>query len=535
MTLSLELWVLGLLVAVAGLVMLSNMLGVPHPVLLIFGGLAFGLVPGAPEVEIPPDLVLLIFLPPILYSASFFSSPRALKANLGPITSLGVILVALTTVTVAVLARVVIGLPWAAAFVLGAVVSPTDVVAATAIAGRLGVPRRIVTILEGESLINDGTALVLYGVAVSAVVTGAFSLLDAGLEFALYGSGGAAIGLLVGWVISRLRRWIEDSRVEITVSLFTGYAAYVPAEEIGASGVLAAVSAGLYLGWRSPVMTAPRNRLQTFEIWQALPFLLNSVLFLLIGLQLPTVLGAISGEYPTAVVALYTALVSLAVIGTRLVWTFPTAYLPRLFSQQRLRYRLPSPPWQHTAVIAYTGMRGAVSLAAALAIPLTTQSGTPFPGRDLILFLTFCVILLTLVPQALSLPLIIRWLGLAGNQRTEEREEIEARLRSAEAALERLEKLEDEDWVREDTAGRMRDLYEYRRDRFAARRNGQPGVGEEYDSYEEHTLAYQHFRRELLSAEREALLRLRNEGRLSEGVRRRVERDLDLEDARLEI
>jgi CPA1 family monovalent cation:H+ antiporter len=390
-----------------------------------------------------------------------------------------------------------------------------------------------VTILEGESLINDGTALVLYRVAVSVVVTGVFSPVYAGLEFLLYGIVGAFIGLLVGWVISRVRQRIEDPLVEITISLVTPYAAYIPAEELGVSGVLAVVAAGVYLGWRNPETTAPRTRLQAFSVWEALPFLLNSVLFILVGLQLPNVLESISGEYSVTSVLLYAALVILAVIGTRLLWTFPTAYLPRYLSR-RLRERETYPPWRHVAVVAYTGMRGAVSLAAALAIPLTIQDGTAFPGRDLILFLTFCVILLTLVPQGLTLPFIIRHLGLSGEEDDEKREEVEARLRAAEAALEKIDELEDEGGVREDTAERMRDLYEYRRRRFLTLLEGQPENGEDED-YEGRSHNYQRFRRELLGAERAVLLQLRNEGRLSEEARRRVERDLDLEDARLEI
>jgi Na+/H+ antiporter len=328
MTGHLELWVLGLLAAVAGLVMLSNRLGVPYPVFLVLGGLALGLVPVVPMISLPPDLILLIFLPPLLYSAAFFSSPRDLKANLRPIASLSIGLVLLTMITVAVAAHLLVGLPWAAAFVLGAIVSPTDPVAATAVVGHLRAPRQIVTILEGESLINDGTALVLYSVAVSAVVTGSFSLANAGLKFALYGAGGTAIGLVVGWAISHVRRWIADPLVEITVTLFTPYAAYIPAEELGVSGVLAAVAAGLYLGWRNPETTAPRNRLQAFGLWEVLPFLLNSVLFILIGLQLPNILESISGEYTVTSVVLYAAVVSLAVIGTRLLWAFPATYIP---------------------------------------------------------------------------------------------------------------------------------------------------------------------------------------------------------------
>ena len=476
----------------------------------------------------------MLFLPPLLYSAAFFSSPRDLKANLRPIASLSIGLVLLTTVTVALTAHLIIGLPWAAAFVLGAIVSPTDPVAATSIAGRLGAPRQIVTILEGESLINDGTALVLYSVAVSAAVTGSFSLPGAVLEFVLYVTGGTAIGLVVGWAISRVRRRIGDPLVEITVTLFTPYAAYIPAEELGVSGVLAAVTAGLYLGWRNPETTDPRSRLQAFGLWEVLPFLLNSVLFILIGLQLPKILRSISDESSVSVVILYAALVGLAVIGTRLLWTFPATYLPRLLNRT-VRELNPYPSWQQTAVVAYTGMRGAISLAAALAVPLTVQNGSSFPGRDEILFLTFCVILLTLVLQGLSLPLLVRRLGLAGAEGEEVREETEARLRAAEAALARLEELADEGWVREDTTARMREVYEYRRQRFSARYGERAESEEGGDGYEERSLAYQRFRRELLRAEREALLRLRSEGRISDEVRRRVERDLDLDDARLEI
>jgi Na+/H+ antiporter len=535
----LELIIFGLLVAVAGFVLLSHILRVPYPIFLVVGGLALSLVPGLPSIELPPDLVLLIFLPPLLYSAAFFSSPYDLKANLAPIALLSIGLVLLTSVTVAVVAHIAIGLSWPAAFVLGVVVSPTDPVAFMAIAERLGMPRRILTILEGESLINDGTALVLYRAAVAAVVTGSFSILESGVSFVLSSIGGAVIGLSVGWVISRVRARVEDPLVETTIALFTGYAAYIPAEEVGASGVLAVVAAALYLGLRSPLMTSPRNRLQVFDVLEVMDFLLNSLLFILVGLQLSNIFSEFSNESPVKLV-LYAALVSLTVIGTRLLWTFPMTYLPHLLSR-RLHERYPYPPWQEVTIIAYTGMRGAVSLAAALSLPFTTESGTPFPSvtilepfpaRDLIIFLTFCVIMVTLVLQGLSLPFIIRRLGLE-HVGEEEREETEARLRAAEAALEKIEELEGEEWVRKDTAERMRDLYDYRRRRFATRYTGQPENGET-DDYEERTETYRRFRRELLGAERAALLRLRSEGRISDGVRRRVERDLDLEETRLD-
>ncbi len=531
MTAHLELMIFGLLVAVAGFALLSQASRVPYPVFLVVGGLALSLVPGLPSIELPPDLVFLIFLPPLLYSAAFFSSPRDLKAQLRPVAFLSLGLVVLTAVTVAVVGHLAIGLPWLAAFVLGVVVSPTDPVAVAATAERLGLPHNVVTILEGESLINDGTALALYRTAMTAAAAGSFSIFEVGSNFVLSGIGGAAMGLAVGWVISHVRTRVGDPLVETTIALFTGYAAYLPAEEIGASGVLAVVAAGLYLSWQSPKMTAPRNRLQVFEVLWVMDFLLNSVLFILIGLQLPTIFGELSDESPPTLI-LYAVLVSSAVVVTRLMWTFPMAYLPRRLSR-RVRERNPFPPWQQVTFVAYAGLRGAVSLAAALSLPLTTGSGEPFPGRDLIIFLTFCVILVTLVLQGLSLPFLVRRLGLEIDVE-EEREENEARLRAAEAALDRIEELESEEWVRQDTAERLRELYDYRRRRFAARYDGRFENGEE-DDYEERSLAYQHLRRELLSAERAVLLQLRDEGRISDKVRGRVERDLDLEDARLEI
>jgi Na+/H+ antiporter len=529
----LEIVVLGLLVAVAVLVLLADIARVPYPIFLVIGGLILGFVPSMPEIELAPDLVLLIFLPPLLYSAAFFSSLRDLRANIRPIGLLSVGLVLLTTVAVAGVAHGVMGLPWPAAFALGAIVSPTDPVAATTIAERLGVPRRIVTVLEGESLINDGTALVLYRVAVGAAVYGTFSLAETGLRFVLSILVGVAIGLAVGWVVASVRGRLENPLVEITISMFTGYAAYIPAEELGASGVLAAVAAGLYLNHRAPEIVSPRTRLQALAVWDVIIFMLNSILFILIGLQLPRILEGLSEE-PTSTLLLYAALVCLAVVGTRILWVFPATFIPRRLSRS-LRERDPSPPPQQVTIVAYAGMRGAVSLAAALALPLTIQGGAPFPGRDLIIFLTFCVILATLVLQGLSLPFLIRWLGLEDDG-TEDREEIMARFQAAEAALKRLKELSDEEWVREDTAERMRGLYDYRRRRFGAlTAEGSFDEDGDDEDYEERSAAFQRLRRELLEAERSVLLRLRSEGKIGEGAMRRVERDLDLEDQRLEI
>ena len=525
-----ELTLLGLMVAVVGLLLLAGRTRIPYPILLVLGGLAIGFVPGITTIELPPDLVLLIFLPPLLYGASFFSSLRELRANLRPISLLAFGLVLATTMSVALVAHTVVGLPWAVAFVLGAILSPTDPVAATAIAGRLGAPRRIVTIIEGESLINDGTALVAYRFALGAALSGSFSLWLAGIQFVLSAIGGVLVGLTVGFAVAAIRRRLDNPLVEITISLSTAYFAYLPAEALGVSGVLAAVTVGIFMGWRAPELISPGTRIQAFAIWEILTFLLNSVLFVLIGLQLRPLLEGLAGE-SAARLALYAVVVSAAVIVTRMVWVFVLTYVPRRLSRN-LRERDPYPQWQATFVVGWTGMRGAVSLAAALAVPETLAGGEPFPGRDLIIFLTFCVIVATLVFQGLSLPPLIRALDLEDDD-SEQQEETEARLRTAEAAIDRIDELAGEDWVRDDTADRLRGLYDYRRRRFATLLGETDGHGDETD-YEDRTGAFMRLRAELLQAERDTLLRMRNERRISDEVLRRVERDLDLEEARLE-
>jgi monovalent cation/hydrogen antiporter len=523
-----EVVLLVLLTGTAALVVLANRVSIPYPILLVIGGLALGLVPGLPDVTLDPDLVLLIFLPPLLYSAAFFSSLRELRVNLRPISLLAVGLVFATTASVAVVAHTLVGLSWEVAFVLGAIVSPTDPIAATAIARRLGAPRRVVTIIEGESLINDGTALVAYRFAVVAVVSGSFSLLDAGIEFALGIIGGAAVGLAVAWIVAHVRRKLEDPLTEITISLATAYFAYLPAELLGVSGVIAAVVAGVYLGWRSPELISPATRLQAFGTWEVLVFVLNGVLFILIGLQLPVVVDGLSGE-STGELLLYAAVVSAVVIATRFAWVYPATWLPRRLSAS-LRRRDPMPAWSSVFLVAFTGMRGGVALAAALALPLETDAGAPFPGRELVIFLAFSVVVVTLLLEGLSLPWVIRRLGLASGDEGEDWREAEARLRAAEAALDRIDELAGEDWVRDDTADRMRGVYEYRRRRFAARFDGSG----DHTAFEERSADYQRLRTELLEAERAMVLDLRAKGVINDEVMRRVERDLDLEHSRLE-
>jgi monovalent cation/hydrogen antiporter len=518
----LEPLLLGLMVAVAGLSVLARLVGVPYPILLVLGGLVLGFVPGMTEIELPPELVLVVFLPPLLYWAGFFSSPRDLRADARAISLAAVGLVLATTAAVAVAARAAVdGLSWPAAFALGAIVSPTDPLAATAIGRRLGVPRRLITYLEGESLVNDATALVAYRVAVTATLSGSFVAWQAGLRFVVGAAGGAAIGLLVGWLVAELRRRLDDPVVEIVVSVATGYVAYLPAEQLGVSGVLAAVTAGLYIGWRAPELSSPSTRLLGFSFWEIVVYLANAVLFILVGLQLHPILRELEGT-AVAVLAGQAVLVSVVVVAARLGWGFSVPYLVRLLDRrpsQRMR-RIGA---RERLVIGWSGMRGAVSLAAALALPLD------FPMRDLLLFLTFAVIFTTLVVQGLTLPALIRRLRVQGDG-AEEREELRGRLAAAQAALDRLDELAGEDWTRDDTVERLHGLYEFRRRRLKAR------AGKiEDDGAEDRSLAYQRLVRELLVAQRQAIVRLRNQGTISNEVMHRIERELDLEDTRLEI
>lgn len=497
--------------------------------MLVLGGLVLGFAPGIPDFELEPDLVLVIFLPPLLYGAAFFSSLRDLRANLRPVASLSIGLVLATMALVGVVAHTVIdGMSWAAAFTLGAVLSPTDPVAATAIAGRLGAPRRFVTVVEGESLINDATALILLKFAVAAVVAGSFSAPMAVGEFIGSSVGGVAIGIAVSWVIVRIRKPIDDPLTEITISLLTPYLAFLPADAAGASGVLAAVTSGIWLGWRASWLITPTTRLQSTAVWELLTFVLNAVLFVLLGTQLPGIIDAVSDDYSLGTLLLYGFTVSSAVIVVRFIYVFATAGLRRLVWNQARELKNPLAPWGETFLVAFTGMRGAVSLAAALTIPVVTDTGDDFPARDLIVLLVYVVILVTIVGQGLLLPLMIRIVGLDDGA-TNEAREAKARLKAAKAAIARLDELGSEAWVGEDSAARMKGQYEFRIRRFKAR------FDEDDDgAVEDRSQAYQRLRREALNAERAELIRLRDTGFLHTDVLHKIERDLDLEDARLD-
>jgi Na+/H+ antiporter len=519
---------LAILASGAGLLALAPILRVPYPILLVLGGLALGFVPGIPHVALQPNVVLVAILPPLLYSSAFFTSLRDLRRNVRPLSLLAIGLVFATMLTVAAVCHAAIsGMSWPVCFVLGALVAPTDAVAANAIASRLGIPRRLATLIEGESLVNDATALVAYRFAVAAVLTGTFSLSHATWRFVVDVLGGVAIGLAVGFVLRQIRRRLNHSPTEIAIALLSGYFAYLPAQAAGVSAVLAAVTVSVYVGWYTPELTNVETRLQGDAVWNILTFLLNALLFGLVGLQLRPILDSLSG-ISTGTLIGDAAIVSAAVIGTRLVWIYPATYLPRFLSR-RIRERDPYPPWQYPALIGWTGLRGAVTLAAALALPLTTRAGDPFPQRDLLIYLAFCVILATLVLQGLSLPLLIRLLNLEDDG-SAAKEETKARIYAADAALARLEELVAEDWVREDTAERLRGAYRFRQSRFSARFDA-----EDDGAIEQRSQDYQRLRRELLDAERRAVVELRRLGRINDDVMNLVQRDLDLEDARLDV
>src|SRR5437870_9031725 len=388
--------VLALLVGVTFLALLARRLDIPTPAVLVAGGLLVALVPGLPAVQFDPQLVFLVFIPPLLYLSSYLASYRDVRANLRPILLLGVGHVLFVTAVVAWVARLAVpGLPWASAFALGAVVSPPDVAAATAFLRRLPLPRRLVTILEGESMVNDAAAIVAYRVAVAAAVTGTFSFVRAGRRFVLVGAGGIMVGLAVGWLLGAVRRHIHDPEVENTISLLTGYAAYLPAERLGGSGILAVVATGLYLGRVGPRIVAADTRVQNVGMWDVVVFVLEGLIFIITGLALRPILGGLNGPFARELVS-GAVLVSLAIIVARFVWVFPATYLRRFLSA-RVRKRDPYSPWQVVAVVSWVGLRGADSLVLAAAIPTVTAAGTPFPGRDLIIAITFAVILVTLL------------------------------------------------------------------------------------------------------------------------------------------
>lgn len=510
-----------LLAVVLALTTVAQKILIPYPILLVIGGLILGVIPGLPTVTLSPNLVFLVFLPPILWSAAYFTSWREFRDNLRPISLLAVGLVLATTAAVAAVAHAMLpGIGWAEAIVLGAIVSPPDAVSATAIAKRLHIPRRVVTILEGESLVNDATALILYRAAVGVAVGGSFVLGETLIGFVL----AAVTGVVLGIAVSMATRWAicatEDSFTQIAITLLAPYVAWVLGELTHASAVLACVAGGLHVRRHFSAAVAPVTRLQAGIVWNLLVFLLNGFIFILIGLQLGALREAVpSNRFESLLVA--GALVSAAAIVVRLGWVPLAAVIPRLLSPS-LRAHDPLPAWSNLFVIGWTGMRGIVTLAAALALPVTTAAGAPFPFRAEIILLSFTVILATLVLQGLSLTPLIRALRLE-KDRGQEQEERRAREHAATAALGQLDKVAAEPWSTTDHVERLRVHYGRQLQRFS------PSGAMDADCSVEAGESFRRLRHETLTAEREALIGLRNDGTISDEVLHRLEHELDIE------
>ena len=511
------------LVAVALLALVARKIRVPYPILLTIGGLILALIPGLPSIRLDPQLVFNLFLPPLIYPAAVFTSWRDFRTNLRPILLLAIVLVLLTMAATACLFHSLVGLPLAVGFVFGALISPPDAVAALAVTQSLRVPRKIIVILEGESLINDATSFISFRFAVAAVLTGSFSLAQAGLQFLFVAAGGVCVGLAVGWLATQVQKRMDDPPVQTMFSLLTPYVAYFSGEAVHVSGILAVVIAGIYYGWRAPRILSGRMRLQALPVWEMVTFILNGVLFMLVGLQLPQVVRSLPPGSATHAAKL-AILVVLVMVLVRFAWIFGTNYLPRLLSEKsRRKNRI---PWQQTALIAWTGMRGADSLAGALAIPFLLPNGEPFPGRDLIILLTFCVIFATLVLQGLTLAPLVSWLGVVDDHVIEKEERL-ARLKANEAALARLEELESSNRARRETVERLRSEYVDRIRQLRIEDSDEQSVGRLFSP------DFEELAREMLQTERDAVIALRNEEAINDQALRRIQRDIDLAEARL--
>jgi CPA1 family monovalent cation:H+ antiporter len=515
-----------LLAAIVVVTVAARRFKMPYPIAFVIGGSLLAFVPNLPPIRLDPNWIFLIFLPPLLYAGGWTTDWAAFKANARAIGLLAVGLVVFTTAVVGALAHALAPeLGWGAAIVLGAIVSPPDAVAASAIFERFSVPSRVLAILEGEGLVNDATALVIYRFAVAAVVTGTFSPASAGLAFIGVSVGGVVLGLAAGWLTEgtlALRRFeLSDYQIDNAIQLIAPYAIYVSGELLGVSGVLATVTAGVVVSRRSHQMFSPEGRLVASAVWDLLIFLLNGLVFLLIGLQLRSILADPAFVERQVFVGLG---VSLAVILVRVAWVFPGTYLPRAFSRRiREREALPGP--QGVLVVAWSGMRGIVSLAGALALPMRTDGGAPFPGRNEIVFVTFCVIFVTLVFQGLSLIPLLKWLNISGDDLASR--EIEVRVSALRAAILRLRELEPgfqstEEW---EVEGRLLGEYEYRIAHLSGHLDG---------SLDAEAVAFDHrLQQEALTAERDEIVRLRDSGEIPDEIYRKVQYDLDLADERI--
>jgi len=515
-----------LLAVVTALAQVTDKVRIPYPILLVLAGIAIGLFPGLPVITLDPDVVFLVFLPPVLYAAAWSTSWPDFKESIRPISLLAIGCVLFTTVIVAIAAHYFIpDFGWVESFVLGAIVSPPDAVAATAATKGLKVPRRIITILEGESLVNDATGLIAYRYAVAAAASGTFIFWLAGINFFYVAGVGIITGILIGYLFFWIHKITPDNATtDTTFTLLAPYAAYLLAEELHSSGVLSVVAAGLFLSPRSSEVFSNRTRIQANAVWDTMIFILNGVIFILIGLQLPIILSHITSD-SIGTLFLYGALVSMAAVFARIIWVFPGTFLPHWFSKS-IRDREPDINVGSVSIIAWSGMRGIVSLAAALSLPLMVSGTKPFPNRDLIIFLTLCVIFVTLVFQGMTLRKLISWLGIkADNRHIKEEEHI--RLQLAAAVIEHIEENYSLD-LSEVVLSQIKSKYEIRIQRIRKDESQQHMTAAQIT--ELHRIQF-----ELINRERELILRLRKEGKVNDEVVRKIEYELDLEEARLEL
>ena len=514
-----------LLLCAVALGWLARRLNFPYPIALVLGGGALGFVPDLPPLPFEPHIILALVLPPILYQAALLTSWRDFKANARTIGLLAIGLVAVTTLAVGAALKLLLpDIPWAAAFVFGAIVSPPDIVAATTVLSRLNIPRRVVTVLEGESLVNDASALVLYKFAVAAVLTGTFSLFDAGVQFAGVSIGGILAGLAIGRLFVLIHQRLGDVSIEVLTSFLVPYVAYLVAESLQASGVLAVVAAGLVRGRHSPLIVSAEMRILARSTGNMLVFLVNTLVFGLMGMQLSASVARQAGHSALQLLAAGTLLSAVA-IAVRFAWIYPALYLPRALDAA-LRRREAAPPEAEYFIMSWCGMRGIVSLAAALALPAVLADGTPFPYRDLIIFFTFVVIAATLVVQGLTLPALIRRLHV-GTDWSEQEEQKNARGAMSKAAIAAIDALARQEKAAPDLAGRISA-------EFAEQAAGSPnpdGTGASMAA-QDAGLA-QRLRHAALAAERQELIRLWRENQISDEVLHRFEEDLDYQQAHL--
>ncbi len=496
----------------------ADRLEVPEAIVLVVLGVLASLIPQVPNIELPPNLVLFVFLPPLVYNAAFLSAPRETRENVVPITALAFGATAVTILAVGAVTNAVLpDLGWAAALAVGAAVAPTDAVAATSVLNRLGAPQRIVTILEGESLINDGVALTVFGLAVEAMAH-PFTLGGGVLRLAEVVVGGIVFGLVVAVLIGRVRRFIRDPSLQILVTLITPFVAYVPAEQLHLSGVLATVVTGLYLGTRTEGMLQAASRASGTVFWRTLVFLLESALFVLLGLELRTVVDHLPGSYSAGWLAGKAAVEVAVVIGIRLAWELLVSPLIAFLPGKHSSYV--RNPWRQRLVVGWGGMRGAISLAIALTLPVTTGGGQRITQRPTLIFLAAVVVVVTLIGEGLTLAPLLRVLGLSEGEEQHRREML-ARARVTEAGLARLDQLAAEGEVDEDTANVYRQLFELRLERVRAALGDDDG-----DAPPDHS----GFRAELVQAQRKKLAEMYQAGKIGDEVRRSIARSLDLQE-----